>query len=58
MKNIIQFQYDAVDNLRYSAKEGHYYLHVPTFFSSDNEEYKTPKELRCANIRMISNDAQ
>lgn len=33
MSNTIQFQYDAVDSIRYRAKEGHYYLHIPAFLA-------------------------
>jgi len=36
MNNIIQFQYDAVDNIRYRANEGHYYLHIPAFFTNNS----------------------
>jgi len=35
MTNIIHFQYDAVENIVYEKIEGHYFLHLPAFFSTD-----------------------
>ena len=36
MSKSIKFQYDAMDDIFYKEIEGHYYLHIPTFYSLEN----------------------
>jgi predicted aspartyl protease len=33
MNNTIQFRYDAIEDIAYEESEGHYYLHIPAFFT-------------------------